>query len=195
MIALVPNKSAPHDQPPIDPANPARCGPELRTLQRPLAAAAEGGHPIYPHRPYPFWTQMAVAFVVLAMTGARITSTLLISPDSFRAILPGGLIVAAWTMVSMAAVVLIGLPIRLIPKVRRWWIENGEIGVSGIILGCVAIVASYIRGHAKEGTAHGMEHTAWIPDFPCLLAGWFAMSFFLTHVWFPLRWRRARPAE
>lgn len=136
---------------------------------------------------------MAVAFVVLAITCARITSTLVISPDPTRAFTLGVTIVVVAPLVSMAVMVLAGLPIRLIPNVRRWWIANGEISVAGIILGCLAVIASYVGGHQQEGDAEGRRYSAWIPDYPLLLAGWVAMSFFLTHVWFPPRWRRTSP--
>jgi hypothetical protein len=136
---------------------------------------------------------MAVAFVVLAITCARITSTLVISPDPTRAFTLGVTIVVVVPLVSMAAMVLLGLPIRRVPKLRRWWIANWEVSIVGIILGCLAVIASYLHGHPQEGWAEGHHYSAWAPDYPLLLAGWLMMSFFLTHAWFPARLRHATP--
>ncbi|MET3935614.1 hypothetical protein [Arthrobacter sp. OAP107] len=188
-MAVVPSEPA-SDSQPVDGAAAPLDGKSPEPRRGRPAGTFEGGHPLHTGRRYPFRTQMAVAYVVLAMTCARITSTMVISPDPDRAITLGITIVVVAPLASMAVMVLLGLPLRLVPKLRRWWIANGEISVAGIIMGCLAIAAAYVRGHQQEGTAEGRHYSAWIPDYPMLFAGWLVMAFFLTHVWFPPRWRR-----
>lgn len=195
MIALVRREPPLNSQPPVGPAMPGGREPSPGRRWQRVHQVPERGHPFHPERPLRFTTQMVVAFAVLAITCARIMTTMVISSDGFRALLIGGLITATAPLITMAAMLIIGLPIRLIPTVRRWWIANGEISVAGIVLGCIAIIASYARGHQEEGQADGLAYSAWVPDYPWLLAGWLLMSFFLTHAWFPPRWRRSEAAR
>jgi hypothetical protein len=101
----------------------------------------------------------------------------------------GGLVIGAVTIVI---VFLVGLPVRLIRPVRRWWIANGEIAFVGIGLGGILIVLAWALGSLQTGTQDGIEFRQWVPHLWLLLVGWLVFAFSLTHVWWPGRWRPRR---
>jgi len=98
----------------------------------------------------------------------------------------GGLVIGAVTIVI---VFVVGLPVRLIRPVRRWWIAYGEIAFAGIAIGAILIVLSWALGTLQTGEQDGLPFRQWVPNLGVLLVGWVMFAFSLTHVWWPKRWR------
>ena len=137
-----------------------------------------------------FLTQAGIGCLVLMSVVIAVLSNIVISYD-------GALSFIVWTLsaivipamaVSVAAVV--GLPVRLIPSARRWWIRNGEISVAGVLAGWGITVYAFLSGKEESGFEEGIQYTVHTPNWDALLLGWWLLAFFITHLWLPARWRR-----
>jgi hypothetical protein len=88
-----------------------------------------------------------------------------------------------------------GLPIRLIPPLRRLWLGNGEATIGGVVLGVLLILVSYVPLGAWESVAfENGTYPVYTPSPWPLLVGWFLLAFSLSLLVWPARWlpRRAR---
>ncbi|MDP9903265.1 DUF805 domain-containing protein [Arthrobacter bambusae] len=104
------------------------------------------------------------------------------------------LAVALGPGLTMMVTSLIGLPIRLVPGIRRWWIRYGEIAMAGIVLSLGLVAYGYATGHEAtypDPEVHGTI-TAYEPDGAFVLPGWLLLTFFATHAWIPPRWKKNR---
>lgn len=85
-----------------------------------------------------------------------------------------------------------GLPVRRIPRIRRWWIRHGEIAMVGVVLSLGLTAYGYVMG--QNVTVMDPEISAPItlyePAWAYSLPGWFMLSFFATHMWIPPRWKK-----
>ncbi|MFF1574181.1 hypothetical protein ACFVWR_15670 [Leifsonia sp. NPDC058292] len=96
---------------------------------------------------------------------------------------------AAAALLTTAVVALIGSPIRLIPRLRRWWIDNGEVMVAGAPLGGALIVVSFLLGQEETIRAASSQWFEMLmPNGWLLLAGWVLLSFSCAHLRWPRRW-------
>ncbi|MGO4652269.1 DUF805 domain-containing protein [Arthrobacter sp. 2RAF22] len=104
------------------------------------------------------------------------------------------LAVALGPGLTMTVTSVIGLPIRLVPSIRRWWIRYGEIAMAGIVLSLALVAYGYATGH--EATYPDPEVpgtiTEYEPDGAYVWPGWLLLTFFATHTWIPPRWRKHR---
>jgi hypothetical protein len=159
--------------PPKHPPTPLSVLRSYPSLQRPDGKAEHLRH---------FWTGSIVLLVFVLeyspVTTDEETSTL-------------AYVFAAMLLPAMTAVAALvtGLPIRLIPPIRSWWIRNGEIAYVGILLGCGFLFAGYLNGQVEEAFP-GAKSTVVIPEGNFMQAGWLMLAFFTTHSWMPPRWRR-----
>ncbi|MDP9904689.1 hypothetical protein [Arthrobacter bambusae] len=127
-----------------------------------------------------------VLFLFLAVGGADGDTTVF-------GLLLGLVFVPGLTMMVTAV---IGLPIRLIPGIRRWWIRYGGIAIFGIFLSFGMIVYGCATGHEASYTDQelSLPVTGYEPDGTYVLPGWFALAFFATHTWIPPRWKKKQRA-
>lgn len=90
--------------------------------------------------------------------------------------------------VTLFAVSLPGLVIRLSPKLLSWWISHSVIAAAGVLLGLALLGVAYLAGFTESGVLDGSTYSVRIPDWPLLAAGWVVPAFFASHIWLPLRW-------
>lgn len=141
-----------------------------------------------------FWSAYASLYVIsvliLLSLGAGSTydgaSTFIAAPIAF-------LLLSMVPAVTLAAVFLPGLVIRLSPKLLSWWISHSVIAAAGVLLGLALLGAAYLAGFTETGVLDGSPYSARVPDWPLLTAGWIVLAFFASHLWLPLRW--SQPAE
>ena len=105
--------------------------------------------------------------------------------------LAGAVIVFAVTMVGT---LVIGLPVRLIPPLRRLWLANGEVTIAGIVLGAALILVAYALGGWQRVPLEYGLHRVFVPSLWPLALGWAIFALSLMHVVWPARWlpRRVR---
>ena len=125
---------------------------------------------------------MSVVIVVLVKT--------VITYDGIVSFIAWGLAVTILPAMAVCVAVVIGLPVRLIPAVRRWWIGNGEISVAGVLAGYGLTFYTFLSGKEESGIEEGIHYTVHTPNWDALLWGWCLLAFFITHLWIPARWRR-----
>ncbi|MEO8770738.1 MAG: hypothetical protein ABI402_11650 [Ferruginibacter sp.] len=81
---------------------------------------------------------------------------------------------------------LIGLPIRLIPSLFKYWYDRPYICLAlfivGIILCLLSINLHFIA--SEINIVNGEEIMEQRPNFKMLCAGWFTVSFSVTHFYF-----------
>lgn len=102
----------------------------------------------------------------------------------------GGLLAATvgWAL-TLVAVFVVGLPVRLEPKLNGWWLRNGGIPVVGVVVGAVLIPLAWVFGTLTTFDADGRTVSQYVSQLWVLLAGWLLLAFSLTHVWLPSQWR------
>jgi hypothetical protein len=81
---------------------------------------------------------------------------------------------------------LVGLPIRLIPKVHKWWYSNSYIAFIGLALGFLTIYVSSNFTDTIKVVENETEVIKQIPNYTILGIGWFTSAFFLLH-FYPIR--------
>src|ERR1017187_1751763 len=89
-------------------------------------------------------------------------------------------------IISILIVILcgiIGLPIRLVPVLNRWWIKNPLVVFSGVIIGVALLVLSYFPHFIDTVNidVEGINKTKQIPNQDMSLVGWFLTTFSLLH--------------
>lgn len=83
--------------------------------------------------------------------------------------------------------VIIGLPIRLVSTINKWWTNHFAISVSGILLGIILIIVSVtplFRETVKVAT-EGTDRLKEIPNTILSITGWFVTAFCALHVFPP----------
>ncbi|WP_336500813.1 hypothetical protein [Microbacterium paraoxydans] len=82
------------------------------------------------------------------------------------------------SIVSMIAALLLGLPLRLVPVLRAWWLAHGEITVLGVVVGLVACTVSVVLAGGSRGGAS----TGW-----AFVVSWSVVAFSVAHFVRPRR--------
>jgi hypothetical protein len=88
-------------------------------------------------------------------------------------------------LATVVVAVIIGLPIRLVPPVRRWWIQHAYVAFIGLVTGGALLVFAWAFSTIEQYEGYPQ----WVPNPWLLLSGWLLFAFSLTHLWWP---RRAR---
>ncbi|MFJ2552612.1 hypothetical protein [Microbacterium sp. NPDC087591] len=105
--------------------------------------------------------------------------------DGIVSLIGWGIAAVVISVASMIVAMVIGLPVRLAPRLRSRWLANGEITIAGAAVGlvsCLAIVASMETPDASE--------TSGAPD-PLMWALLVARALFaisIAHFVWPMRW-------
>lgn len=98
---------------------------------------------------------------------------------------------AVFAVVTTVAVLVVGLPLRLVPRLRSWWRGNGEYTLLGALLGTLLIASSFLAGHSETVSMDGVDLPVFQPQGVPLLVGWIVLAFACAHVRWPRRWTRA----
>jgi hypothetical protein len=111
----------------------------------------------------------------------------------------GALSLIGWTvgavwiaLASMAVSLVIGLPLRLAPGLRRRWLANGELTIGGAVLGFLAteiVIATAPVSTVVDdlGPYQARDVNGW-----ALFIAWSIFAFSIAHFVWPLRWTRHR---
>jgi len=146
-----------------------------------------------PGLPLVIW-QMAAAYVLLVALGVLILSSLVDTYDGGISILLWMFALSVSPALTLAVSALPGLPLRLAPRIRRWWARHWWIGVVGTLAGLALIGFSYLFHHLDTGVMDGEYYAEQVPDGWLLLAGWLTVAFFASHTVFPPRRKHASSA-
>jgi hypothetical protein len=92
---------------------------------------------------------------------------------------------------------IIGLPLRFIPPLRRWWFRSGTISLLVIAAGALLLVISFHAGSASTQSYRPEPHVPAVvghfPDPSICIIGWVTLALGLAHVWFPRFFPRLVP--
>ena len=82
---------------------------------------------------------------------------------------------------------ILGLPIRLIKKVKTWWSRHFYIAIGLTLLGLTLLVLSLTPQFIEETivTSEGFEMTKEIPNIGLAVAGWLVTAFSVLHTYPP----------
>ena len=86
----------------------------------------------------------------------------------------------------------LGLPVRLIGPLRRWWLGNGEVTIAGVMLGVIFIIVAYAFGSWGSLEAEFNTYAFYDPQPHMLIAGWLMFAFSLSMLVWPARWMPRR---
>ncbi|MCU1529556.1 MAG: esterase/lipase [Frondihabitans sp.] len=105
--------------------------------------------------------------------------------DGMNTFVGAALAAAAVTIPAL----ILGLPLRFLPPLRRWWFRNGTVSLVVIAVGTLVIVGSFFTGSAGSGSVRPEPHAPSVlgsfPDPLICAVGWAVLALGLAHVWFP----------
>lgn len=133
------------------------------------------------------WTlavaQLAAAGILIPFVAAASLWSMWTEYDGLLTIIGMVVLPVVVSMASVAAGLIVGLPIRLIPPVRRWWLSHGgaTLGVACSGLAVVVLGTILVRTTADAGAS---EQSAWL----VLLVGWAVFCLGTLHLVWPKRW-------
>jgi hypothetical protein len=147
-------------------------------------------------RPFNGW-MIQLLFTIVGL-GIAVAAAAVSSPGnaSSLAVLVFVPVSAAIGMVNWVAAAFVGLPLRLVRPLWRWWNAHPYVTLIGIAVGALAFALSLV--FATPGVEIdpeiGYEYDVRTPVWWLFWTGWALIAFFLAH--FPMdgRWRSA-PAE
>ncbi|WP_139820702.1 hypothetical protein [Krasilnikoviella flava] len=147
------------------------------------------------------WTRARGVLSAVAVAGAQAVATfaLMFTTGLVVAVLSGPyedlLSVVGWlfwsaviALVTTGCALAVGVPLRLVPRLRAWWRGNGELMLLGALLGAALIVTAFVLGHPDTVDADGIELAVYQPHGVLLLVGWLLLAFFCAHALWPRRW-------
>jgi len=93
------------------------------------------------------------------------------------------LIASVLITVTMIICYIVGLPIRLIARVKNWWVEKPVLPLIGIACGTIFFLLAFNKNlmEQKEVLIDGEQKLKQVPNFNMSLAGWFIIAFSLLH--------------
>ncbi|MDP9935610.1 hypothetical protein J2T11_001964 [Paenarthrobacter nicotinovorans] len=134
------------------------------------------------------FSQLAIAFAFLAPSWIILQVQTMADYDGIGAtigLVLGGVLVPAATI---ALAVMVGLPLRLIPPINRWWAGNGRVYVLMAAAGLAPIASAYMNPTPEILRPNGIDHIASTPDAGLLMGGWGVLAFLVVNASLPLRW-------
>jgi hypothetical protein len=84
---------------------------------------------------------------------------------------------------TIVACIIVGLPIRLLPRVKMWWSSRPIIPFITLTIGIILLLLS-LNANLTETrivTIDGIEREKEIPNYSLSLTGWFMTAFSLLH--------------
>ncbi|WP_223944243.1 hypothetical protein [Arthrobacter sp. StoSoilB20] len=136
------------------------------------------------------FSQLALAFAVLAPTWVSFQFSLMVGYDgllSFIGLALSGLIIPP---LAIVAAVVVGLPLRLIPAVNRWWSGNLRVYASLATITIGLMAAGFVMTVRQVGDLDGIAYDTVTPDPYLLCAGWLLAALLLVNASLPLRWSK-----
>jgi len=88
-----------------------------------------------------------------------------------------------FSTITIACCIILGLPIRLVSKLRKWWSGKPTFTILGILFGVILLFVSLNSNFADHTTVmiDGEKRTKQIPNFTLALGGWFLTAFSVLH--------------
>ena len=87
------------------------------------------------------------------------------------------------SLTTIIICLLIGLPIRLVPKVYKYWTHKPFIVIVSVTIGAILLLLSLNNNFTETTiiTIDDQERTKIIPNYYLALTGWFLVAFNLLH--------------
>lgn len=135
-----------------------------------------------------------VAFVVLApvLTFVTLFSSAYDGVTTFVSVI---VIAPIGTVLSIAAVSVLGLPLRFVRVLRDWWLRVWPLFWVVGVVGLVLIIASLLASSPETSTVEGVTYRYQVPQQALLVVGWLCLAFAAMHARLPVRKRAAKSTE
>jgi hypothetical protein len=138
--------------------------------------------------------QTVLGGAVLVPVGVLVLSSMGGVSEGLGSAIGGLLFACVLAFLAISAVSILGIPLRLIPRLYRWWRAHGWVAFALVAVGLVLIaLAVRLASHGITFDEFGSPHDSYFPQPVLLAIGAFALSFGVVHVW-PLRLGR-KPVE
>ncbi|MFJ6535811.1 hypothetical protein ACIQH5_06235 [Paenarthrobacter sp. NPDC091711] len=160
---------------------PARPAPQPRTLDS-LPRNRYGTAGMMPV------SQLALAFAVLAPTWFIMQVAFMVAYDGLLSMIGLMLASALMPIAAIAGAITIGLPLRLVPALNRWWAGNGRAYISIAAIAVGLVIAGCVKTVRQLGEVDGIPYDTFAPDPTLMCGGWLLLAFLLVNASLPLRW-------
>lgn len=134
------------------------------------------------------WTMMPIQMIicgaVLYVDGLFLFASV---ADGIGTVVEIAVVAAATTIAALT----VGLPLRSIPILRRWWIGHPAATLIAVGVALTVTVVAWFVGDAGTARFPSFDgspvHDAYVPDWPTAIAGWCLLAFTTAHAWWPKR--------
>ncbi|UKA49873.1 hypothetical protein LFT48_21010 [Arthrobacter sp. FW305-123] len=134
--------------------------------------------------------QLALTFALLAPSWFVLQTSLMAAYDGLLSMIGLALTSVIVPLMAIVASITVGLPLRFIPAVNRWWAGNARIYISIAAIAVGLIAAGLVKTVRQVGELDGIPYDATTPDPMLLCCGWLLLAFLLVNASLPLRWTR-----
>ncbi|MBT2588206.1 hypothetical protein [Arthrobacter sp. ISL-95] len=132
--------------------------------------------------------QLALAFAVLAPSWFILQASLMVDYDGLLSMIGVILTTVIMPIIAIVAAITVGLPLRLVPAINRWWAGNARTYVSIAAIAVGLIAAGFIKTVRQIGEMDGIPYDTVTPDPTLVCGGWFLLALLLVNASLPLRW-------
>ncbi|MFJ4220506.1 hypothetical protein [Curtobacterium luteum] len=127
---------------------------------------------------------MVICCAVLYLDGSFLFASV---ADGIETAVEIAVVAAATTIAALA----VGLPLRAIPLLRRWWLGHPAVTLVAVGVSLIIAVLAWFVGEAgitRFPSFGGMPgYDAYVPDWRIAIAGWCLLAFTTAHGWWPTR--------
>jgi len=135
--------------------------------------------PIILYQLFITFTTLFVIYLILALLDMDEFD--MITEGAFQIFQP--LFAITLSTLTIVACIIVGLPKRLLPKVKRWWSRRPFIPAVTLTIGIILLLLS-LNENFKETRSiaiDGIEREKDVPNYALALTGWFVTAFALLH--------------
>jgi hypothetical protein len=127
-----------------------------------------------------------IATVCIYMISAILDSNFGID-GLFGLIIIQPILAVIFSILTIIACTIVGLPIRLIKSVNKWWRDHWYISIMGIIVGSILFLLAFSPSLQEVITVQldGEDTLKEIPNLTLICVGWFTTAFNLLHIYPP----------
>jgi len=111
--------------------------------------------------------------------------------DGTQSLVTLSLLGLVFTSFALMPVFVVGLPIRLIDSVERWWRAHWWVAIVLVVIAVGLLYASWLPGNRSRYFDHNLGRAIDSPHPWLGLGGWFLVMFAVGHYYSPTRRTKA----
>ncbi|MDQ4213814.1 hypothetical protein [Microbacterium capsulatum] len=124
-------------------------------------------------------------------------AALLVISETAQSSYDGGTSAIGWAitavtgaLASMIVALAVGVPLRIVSTLTKWWLRNGEVTLAGALVGAAACWFVVATSPVETLVDNLGTYTTHLPNPWALGAAWALFTLSIAHFVWPARWKR-----